>query len=282
MEKITIGLKSIIKRLAFAYIVICISMFVMQRHLMYLPITTINSPASYGLTDFSNETLVTKDFTLIDSYDTKIQTWYHAAKENHPTIVFFHGNGGNLANRAEFFSLLRDASFGVLALDYRGYGASEDSPSEEGFYQDARETMNYATKTLSLPNNKIIIYGESIGSGVAVQMATEYKIAALVLQSPFTSMTNTVKYHYPWLPVDLLLKDRYESINKIANIHVPLLLFHGEIDDIVPATQGKGLFAHANEPKQAIYFPNKGHNDLELQKLTNAVVEFSKKYQLFY
>jgi fermentation-respiration switch protein FrsA (DUF1100 family) len=248
-------------------------MFGMQRNFMYLPLTNIEPPASYGLVDFSRTNLKTSD-------GTNIETWYHPAKENYPTIIFFHGNAASLANRAVFFSLLRDAGFGVLALDYRGYGNSEGSPSEEGFYDDARATMDYARKTLSIADNKIIIYGESIGSGVAVQMATEYKIAALMLQSPFTSMTEAVKYHYPWLPVNILLKDRYDSLSKIANINMPLLLFHGEKDTLVPFTLGKELFAHASEPKQAVYFPEKNHNDLDLQTLVSKVIEFTKTYKL--
>lgn len=273
MGKITYKLKSLVKRLAIAYILICVFMFVMQRNLMYVPATNINSPASYGLTDFSNITLVAGD-------GTHVQTWYHAAKENYPTIIYFHGNGGNLSHRVKFFALLRDAGFGVLGLDYRGYGASEGSPSEEGLYHDARATINHAIKALSLSPEKIIIYGESLGTGVAVQMANEYKIAALILQSPFTSMTATSQYHYPWLPVRLLLKDRYDSMKKIANINVPVLFFHGEMDNIVPFTSGKELFSKANEPKQAIYFPDKGHNNMDLQKLTEEITEFSKKYKL--
>jgi fermentation-respiration switch protein FrsA (DUF1100 family) len=140
--------------------------------------------------------------------------------------------------------------------------------------------MDYAIKELGLTDKQIIIYGESIGTGTAVQMATEYKIAALVLQAPFSSMTSAASYHYPWLPVGILLKDRYDSLSKIAGIHTPLLLLHGEKDTIVPIALGKELFAKAPEPKQAIYFPENGHNDFDLQKLTEAVLEFSKAHQL--
>lgn len=266
-------LKSILKTLVISYIFICITMYGFQRKLMYIPTIAIESPASYGLVDFSA-------ISLKDSDGTQIETWYHPAKKDYPTIIHFHGNGGNLSHRAIFFSLLRDAGFGVLGLDYRGYGRSEGSPSEEGFYQDARATMDYASKTLSLPDNKIIIYGESIGTGVAVQMATEHKIAALVLQSPFTSMTATASHKYPWLPVSLLLKDRYDSLSKISSIKAPLLLFHGERDTLVPSALGKELFANAPESKQAIYFPENGHNDFDLQKLTGAILEFSKTHQL--
>ena len=273
MKKIGLKLKCLLKMLAIAYVLICIAMFALQRQLIYVPAVHVNSPESYGLNDFA-------DITLKDMDGTHIQVWYHGARTNYPTVIYFHGNGGNLSHRAKFFSLLSEAGFGVLGLDYRGYGNSEGSPSEEGFYQDARTTINYAIKTLSLPPERIIIYGESIGTGVAVQIATEYKIGALVLQSPFTSMKAAATYHYSWLPVNILLKDRFDSLSKITNIHVPLLFFHGNKDIIVPIEQGKELFARANEPKQAFYFPGINHNDFNLEEITGKLLEFCKNYKL--
>lgn len=273
MQKIGLELKYLLKRIAIAYVLICIAMFVWQRQLIYVPAVHVNSPESYGLNGFA-------DITLKNIDGIHIQVWYHEARTNYPTIIHFHGNAGNLSHRAKFFSLLSEAGFGVLGLDYRGYGNSEGSPSEEGFYQDARATINYAIKTLSLPPGRIIIYGESIGTGVAVQMATEYKIAALVLQSPFTSMEAAATYHYSWLPVNILLKDRFDSLSKITNINVPILFFHGNEDIIVPIEQGKELFARANEPKQAFYFPGINHNDFNLEEITGKLLEFSKNYKL--
>jgi uncharacterized protein len=267
-------LKLFLKTSVIIYVFICIAMYGLQRNLMYRPATNIDSPASYGLVDFSTIRLKTSD-------GISIEAWYHPAKENYPTIIYFHGNAGNLSDRANFFSLFRDVGFGVLGVDYRGYGKSEGDPSEKGFYQDARATMDYAAKTLSLSDNKIIIYGESIGTAVAVQMATEYKVAALVLQSPFTSMEATASRQYYFLPVNLLLKDRFDSLSKIENIKTPLLLFHGEMDTLVPLAFGKELFAKASEPKQAIYYPEIGHHGFDLEKLVRAINEFSKTHKLF-
>ena len=262
-------LKSILKFSIIGYLLICVVMYGLQRKLMYKTDTNIDSPASYGLVDFSSTTLTTSD-------GKKIEAWYHLAKEDYPTIIYFHGNAGNLSHRAQFFGLLRDAGFGVLGIDYRGYGKSEGSPSEEGFYYDARATIDYAVKNLSISDDKIIIYGESIGSGVAVQMATEYKIAALILRSPFSSMQAAASGKYPWLPVNLLLKDRFDSLSKIENIKTPLLLFHGEKDTLVPVALGKELFAKAPEPKQAIYYPEIGHNGFDMETLVSAIIEFCK------
>lgn len=273
MHSILSKLKTTFKFLIFAYILICAYMYSMQRNFLYIPSTNIESPSVYGLVDFSTVRLFAND-------NTRLEAWYHPAKENYPTIIYFHGNAGNLMNRVNFFSLLRDAGFGVLGLDYRGYGNSEGNPSEHGFYMDGRAAMDYATKTLHIPENKIIIYGESIGTGVAVQMATEYKIAELILQSPFTSMAATASNQYPWLPVNLLLKDRYDSISKIADVHVPILFFHGEKDHLVPIDLGKDLLAKANDPKRRVYFPEVHHNDYDLDKLVYYIVEFSKINQV--
>jgi fermentation-respiration switch protein FrsA (DUF1100 family) len=240
---------------------------------MYLPFVGIEPPGAYGLVDFTSLSIKTSD-------NVHIQAWYKEAKRGYPTIIYFHGNAGNLAHRTQYFSLLRDAGFGILGIDYRGYGASEGEPSEEGFYNDGRAAIAYAQKELALPANKIIIYGESIGSGVAVQMASEHKLAALILQAPFLSMTSAASYHYPWLPVNLLLKDRFDSVSKIANVHSPLLLLHGENDGIVPVTDGKELFIQANQPKKSIYFPETGHNNFNLELLVAAVLTFCQEQKL--
>jgi len=261
---------ALLKRLLIAYVLICLIMWAFQRELMYLPTTDIQSPEAYGITGFDPLRLTSKD-------GTPISAWFRTAQAGFPTLLYFHGNGGNLASRAHYFHLLASAGFGVLALDYRGYGASEGNPSEEGFYQDARATVEYALAKAALPANQIILYGESIGTGVAVQMASEYPAAALVLHSPFTSIEDIAKDSYPWLPVHYLLKDRFDSLSKLADVSEPLLLFHGEQDTIVPVALGKELFAHAREPKEALYFPDGGHNDLPLEELTRALIAFSKK-----
>jgi len=266
-------LKTAFKIIAVGYVVICALMFGYQRKLMYLPYVGIDAPGAYGLVDFTSLSIQTSD-------NVHIQAWYKEAKRDYPTIIYFHGNAGNLAHRAQYFSLLRDAGFGILGVDYRGYGASEGTPSEEGFYKDGRAVIDYAQKELALPANKIIIYGESIGTGVAVQMATEYKLAALILQSPFLSMASAASYHYPWLPVNLLLMDRFDSQSKMANVHSPLLLFHGENDGIVPITDGKELFIRGNESKKSIYFPDTGHNNFNLELLVAAVLTFCQEHKL--
>lgn len=260
-------------RVVFAYLLLCLIMWSLQRVLLYHPDTKIESPASYGLAGFV-------DVTLKDTDGTQVHAWQHVAREGYPTILFFHGNGGNLAHRVDYFHALAAAGFGVIALDYRGYGKSEGSPSEEGFYQDARAMVEYATKTQFIPFARLILSGESIGTGVAVQMATEYPSAALVLQSPYTSVESLAADRYWWLPVHYLLSDRFDSLRKITDVHMPLLVMHGEDDTIVPVTEGRALFAHANEPKEAVYFPERGHNDLGVANRVDAILVFARKQKL--
>jgi uncharacterized protein len=262
-----------VAKLALAYLFICLFMWAVQRHLMYRPATDIGSPESYGLTQCTDIRLQAED-------GVHVQVWYRAAHTGFPTIIFFHGNGGNLAHRSPYFRALTDVGFGLLALDYRGYGKSEGSPSEEGFYRDARAAVNYAVHMQHIPPGEIVLYGESIGTGVAVQMATEYDAAALIVQSPFTSAENIAKDRYPWLPVHYLIRDRYDSLSKISRVQEPLLLLHGEDDTVVPVEEGKALFASANSPKQAVYFPSQGHNDLDMQQRVNALLAFSREHGL--
>lgn len=273
MQPSDFSLLAVVKILAIAYAVICLFMWALQRQLIYRPHTDIQAPESYGLREFTE--------LGIDSDDgLRLQGWYHAARTAYPTIVYFQGNAGHLGGRAGFYQSLADAGFGVLALSYRGYGHSGGKPTEQGLYKDARAIINYAVKQLSLRSQQLILYGESLGTGVAVQLALEYPVAALVLQSPFTSISDLAKHNYPWIPVDLLLVDRFDSLVKISNLSVPLLVFHGENDPVVPIRYGKALFEQAPLPKQAVYLPGRGHNDLDPKLLTDLTLAFSNKYKL--
>jgi fermentation-respiration switch protein FrsA (DUF1100 family) len=273
-SKVIARAKAILLALCLVYLCICVTACTVQRELLYHPFTAKGEPEEpkdYGLADFTDVRLRDKDGTRVDA-------WYREARPGYPTIVFFHGNGGNIGNRALYYRALADAGFGLLALDYRGYGASEGSPSEEGIYQDARAAMEYAAQTQHLSMDRIVLYGESLGTGVAVQMATEFPVGAIVLQSPYTSIESVAKQRYPFLPVHYLLWDRFDSLSKIASVHAPLLLFHGESDSIIPIEEGKKLFAAAGEPKEAVYFPGQGHNDLDTQQRVNALTAFVRKH----
>ncbi len=255
------------------YIMICIGVWGFQRHLIYKPDTNIQSPQSYGLQGFEDLRLKVADGTVV-------QVWHHPAQTGFPTLIYFHGNAGNLGNYVNIFKIYAHAGFGILGLGYRGFGASQGSPAEQGLYQDARAVIHYALKDLQIPKDKIILYGKSLGSGVAVQMTIESPMAALVLQSPYTSIAKRGQDRYPLLPVNLLIQDRFDSLSKIQHIHSPLLILHGEQDTIVPVEDGKALFAAAPYPKTVVYFPLKGHNDFDNEKLLEELLTFSKETKL--
>lgn len=268
-NRITFLLKTAIA----AYAALCLLMWAAQRHLMYHPNQTIRAPQEYGLTGFEDVMLRTPDGTQIDA-------WQHGAEPGHPTVVFYHGNAGNMGSHAAYFAALAKAGFGVLAIDYRGFGKSAGKPSETGLYEDARTALHYAVGTLHIAPGNLILYGESLGTGVAVQMATEVHTAALVLQAPYAAIADIGKMRYPWLPVDLLLEDKFNSIAKIDRIHMPLLLMHGTQDTVIPVTEGEALFARAAEPKQMVHFPGKDHHNLDIDARIHALEMFLLQYKL--
>jgi len=262
-----------LQSLLIGYALLCLVMWVFQRHLLYFPRTDIQPPEFYGLADFEDVRLRSKDGTVL-------QAWYRPAHEGAPTLIHFHGNAGHLGARAAFFRLLADAGIGVLGLSYRGYGHSQGSPSEQGFYMDARAVIQHAVEAFSLKPAQLVLYGESIGTGVAVQTAVEYPVRAVILPSPFASISDVAASLYPWLPVDALLADKFDSIGKIARFNVPLLIVHGETDALVPVASAKALYDQAPQPKEIFYFPDKGHNDIDFNQLMRFLIAFFHKYDL--
>jgi fermentation-respiration switch protein FrsA (DUF1100 family) len=259
--------------LALLYGLLVVGMYTFQRKLMYLPSKHIDAPRNYGLEGFSDMRAKTSD-------GVTVQLWYHPAENNMPTIVYFHGNAAHLGNRAGKFAAFAHDGFGVLALGYRGYGASEGEPTEQGLYSDARAAIAYATKENNIPLTKIMLYGESLGSGVAVQMATEYKVGALLLEAPYTSVVNRAAEIYFFVPVKFLIHDHYDSISKISTVKMPVLIFHGEQDITIPLAHGKAILAAANEPKKAYFFPHIGHTDFDSGLISTHVVEFAHEHKL--
>ena len=241
----------------------------MQKRLMYFP-----DPAKFVPSEWALKELQPLDATTEDGLT--ITSWYTPArKPDKFTIVFFQGNAGHLGYRNYKVRPWLDAGYGVLMVGYRGFG-NPGAPSEEGLYSDSRAAID-ALRAKGVPDKALVLYGESMGTGVAVQMATEYEASALILESPFTSVPDVGADRYPLVPVHFLLHDRYESLTKIKDVHMPLLLMHGELDQVVPIKFGKQLFAAANEPKQAEFVPDAGHNDVYSLRVQQLVMSFIAK-----
>lgn len=195
---------------------------------------------------------------------TRLHGWYIHHEQPRAVVLFCHGNAGNVTHRAEALRLLHDqVGVAVLIFDYRGYGRSEGTPSEHGVLQDARAARAWLAQRAGVSESQIVLLGNSLGGGVAVDLAAQDGARALVLENTFTSVPDVAAHYYPWLPVRWLMHTRFDSLQKIARYQGPLLQSHGECDTLIPIAFAQRLFAAANEPKQFVALPGHDHNDLQ-------------------
>lgn len=261
-------------RLLLIYLVFCGLAWMCQRQLTYRSSHDVQPPSYYGLLDTGVARLTTAD-------GIEIEAWTHAAQPGHRTVVFYHGNAGSLANRVPLLRTLVDHGFGFVAIDYRGFGNSDGGPSEQGFYADGRAAMRFATEAMNVPVSNVVIMGESIGTGVAVQMALENEASALFLQSPYTSLPDVAAGGpFFWLPVRLLMEDRFDTLSKIGNVRMPVMVIHGNRDSTIPVAHGHLVFEAAREPKAALFLPEVGHNDFDVRDVVIQLDGFLEKFGL--
>lgn len=237
------------------YAGIVLYMFVRQRSLLYAPGRERPEPAACGVPDMRVVSLSTED-------GLSLNAWWLPPRAGRPTVLYCHGNAGSMADCAFKVAAYREAGMGVLLFDYRGYGGNAGAPTEAGLYADARAARAFVLAQEGVREDAFVLHGESLGSGVATQLALEHAPAALVLEAAFISIPAVGKLQYPWLPVHRLARDRYESLAKIGRIRAPMLILHGEDDDLVPADFGRQLYAAANEPKRLHVFKGGLHADL--------------------
>lgn len=255
--------------LCLVYCVFIGSLWLMQKSLMYFPDKGRFSPADWALKELEPVTVSAQEGLVTTSW------FIPPKKKTKYTIVFYQGNLAHLGYRNYKVRPWIDEGYGVVLVGYRGF-SNPGTPSEQGFYADARATLDAINK-LGIPDKAMVFYGESMGTGVATQMATERQAAALILESPYTSVPDVGSDRYPMVPVRWLLRDKYDSLSKISSVHMPLLLLHGEQDTVVPAKFGKKLFATANEPKQAFYVPDAGHNNVYNAEVQQVILTYLAK-----
>ncbi len=188
-----------------------------------------------------------------------LAAWWVPAEGTRGAVVFAHGNGGNMSHRLEKVRLLHDLGVSVLAFDYRGYGRSEGKPSEEGTHRDMDAAVEFVTRERGVPVARQVYLGESLGGAVAVEAASRWKPAGLILESTFTSVAAMARRYYPWLPVRLLVTIRYDSLSRIGGVACPVLVLHSPDDDLVPYAMGRELFGAASGPKSFVDLSG-GHN----------------------
>ena len=235
---------------------IAVYLYFSQSRLLYypeLPSRALEaSPADIGL---AYETV-----HLTAGDGTRLHGWFVPATAPRGTLLFSHGNAGNIAHRLDSIRQFHSLGLNVLIYDYRGFGESEGKPTEAGTYLDVKAAWDYLLEERLIRSQEIIIFGRSLGAAIAAELASEHPSAGVILESAFTSVPDMAASLYPWLPVRLLSRYRYNTLEKVARITSPLLLVHSRGDEIVPYAHGERLFAHANEPKQFLELHG-GHND---------------------
>ena len=248
------------------YFFILISTYLFQRNLLYHP-----GENNY----FGDQLTVPIEKVKIKTQDNiELMAWYHSKNlKDYKTILFLHGNAGSLENRIHKINHFEDMNVNFLLVSWRGFSGNEGKPTEKGLYQDAKSAVAWL-KSKGISENDIIIYGESLGTGVATEIAQNKNFGGIILESPFTSMIDAGKDKYPFLPVRLLLKDKYESDKKINNIKSPILIMHGKVDNIVPFHMGRKMYELANEPKYSYFSEYDDHMMEYNEKLLKALRNF--------
>ena len=257
---------SIITFILLIYLSVLVYLFFFQRNLLYLP----------------NENNYSGDKIKVDIEEVQIKTsdninllgWFHKKDLNKfKTIVYFHGNAGKLENRIHKLNHFKDMDINFLIISWRGFSKNSGKPTEQGLYKDGKSAIDWL-KNMGLDDKDIILYGESLGTGIAIEIAQNKNFAGLILETPFTSMVDAAKNVYPYIPVGLLLKDRFENEKKIKNINIPLLVMHGEEDQIIPYKMGKKIYEIANKPKYSYFTKYDNHMMKYDKNLLIALKEF--------
>jgi len=252
-----------------AYFLIILFVYFYQRNLLYHP--SENNYLNDKITFNYEEIFIETDKNI------NLKSWFIKKDLNKfKTILIFHGNAGNLFNRVYKLNELNKLDVNILLISWRGFSGNKGKPTEKNLYHDAEEAIKWLNNRGAISKN-IILYGESLGTGVATELGTSNAFGGIILESPFTSIANAAKIYYPYLPVNIILKDRYNSISKIKNITTPILIMHGKKDNIVPQKMGLELYEKANQPKFS-YFPENDDHMMEYNdNLLNSIKLFINK-----
>jgi hypothetical protein len=270
----------VIRILAFAYIGLAIALYLGQSNLVFMPSRDVIETPEILSIKFENIQITTRDNVNLDS-------WFVPAKDNDlvgkGVILFCHGNGGNISNRISYLPIFRELGLATFLFDYRGYGKSGGTPTEEGTYTDVEAAWQYLTQERQIPPQKIIIYGESLGGAIASYLAQKNSqqngndnAGGLVLASTFTSISDRAAELYPFMPIRFLSRFSYNSIDRLPSIKIPVLVIHSIDDEIIPFHHGERNFQVANQPKKLVKLRgdhNGGFLD-SLETYRNGVNEF--------
>ena len=254
---------------ALLYLATLMFLYFMQRSMIYHPDSTRPEPAAWNAPDMSAVTLQTDD-------ELSLLAWWKPPGDGRPTIVFFHGNGGHIGHRGGKVRGFLERGYGVLLVGWRGYGGNEGKPTEAGLYADGYAALRFLDQQ-GIGKQKIVLYGESLGTGVAVELASRGAGHVLVLEAPFTSLAQAAADRFPLFPVRWLIRDRFDSQSKIGKVTAPILIIHGEADVVLPVSLGRALLEKANEPKKGVFIQKAGHNNLYEFGAGDIVLAFLEK-----
>lgn len=244
-------LKWVLLTLAAIYVLAIVGLAVFQRRMLYFPDRHLTHPAEAGMSGV-------EDLRLTSDDGETLVAWYVPAPKGRPLILYFHGNGGALVDRVPRFRALAASGYGLLAVSYRGYGGSTGFPTQKGLMQDG-EAAYAAARARGYDSDRIVLMGESLGTGVAIALAATHEAAALVLDSAYSSALDVAAAHYRIFPVRWLMFDQFRSDLMIGDVHIPILMVHGNEDVVIPASSARRLFELANEPKTFLSVPGDGH-----------------------
>ena len=260
-----IALKSVAVIAVCLYVGMAAILYFAQRSMMYFPETIHTVPAAAGLPEAEQVTLTSKD-------GVRIFAWHVPPIADKPVIIYLHGNGGALRYRVERFRKLIANGIGLVGIEYRGYGGSNGSPTEAGLIADGEAGYDFAAARYS--RQQLVVWGESLGTGVAVALAAEKPVGRVILEAPFTSAAAVASLRYWYMPVRLLMKDQYRSDERIGKITAPVLILHGVRDHIVPFAMGERMFELTIAPKHIVRFLDGDHEDLDANGALLAVTRF--------
>ena len=263
-------LLSLLGGAASAYAAVVAALFLGQRRLLYHP-----DRAQPGLADLAG--LGVREVALTTKDGLALASWYLPPPAGRPVIAYFHGNGGHIGYRAERLRRFAAAHYGVLLVEYRGYGGNPGAPCEAGLCADGEAALGFLAGA-GIAAHRIVLWGESLGSGIAVRLAAARDVGVVVLEAPFTSVAAAARQHYRFIPgAALLMRDRFDSLSRIGQVTAPLLILHGERDGIVPASHGRALLAAATAPKEGWFCDTGGHKDLAHWGALDAALDFIER-----
>jgi len=266
-------LHSIIFILVSVWVLLSLLLYLFQPKFVYFPLSEIDyTPDMAGL--------VYEDIYFKTEDNVELNAWFIPVEGARKTLLFFHGNGGNISHRLDSLKIFHELGLSVFIIDYRGYGQSQGTTSEKGTYRDAEAAWRYLTESRGISDKDIIIFGRSMGGGVATWLSIQHTPDLLILESTFTSVVDMAKHYYPYLPAHLLTRIKYASIDRIDAIQCPILFSHSQTDEIVPFELGVQLFKQAQAPKMFMHLAG-GHNDgfiVTGRSYVNGIKEFFDTY----